>query len=296
MNSERRRLALFLAITAWTVAAAAADRVVVRGGSGTAIITGVDAGIVSTSTPGATITRSPSDAQLIEVTGPPGRELRLSVPRGATVELAAEGKTGGHISDVAAVRARTVSGNLTAERIGGSVVVTTGNGNVTLDGVRGLIEVTTGNGNVNISNVGGGVHVVSINGKTDIRCVAGSVRVKDTSGAVSAAAVRGDVDLFTALGRATYRGLLQRDHSYRLETLDGAVSLEYDPAGAGFTARLASDARQIELDRALAAGHSAKEARLDVRAGDEGARIVLDAVGGRVALVRLLARIAPCPR
>jgi len=174
---------------------------------------------------------------------------------------------------------------VTVRAAGGNLIVATGNGNVTADGVRGLIEVTTGNGNVTVTNAGGGVRVVSINGRTDIACAAGAVSVRDTSGKVRVANVRGDVDLFTALGQAEYAGALQPARAYTLRTLDGALTLSWTPSGAGFSALLASDAMQIDSDPPAAPGRK----RAEVRWGDEKARVVLDAVGGRVELRRTAA-------
>jgi hypothetical protein len=169
-----------------------------------------------------------------------------------------------------------------ARNVRGNVDGKTANGNVTVDGAGGLVDLVTGNGNIAAARVAGGVHVVSINGKTDIRCVAGGVDVRDTSGRVTVSDVDGDVDVFTALGQARYDGALRASRFYRLRTLDGAVTLAYAPGGSGFVAQLASDAAQIDTDPPLAGKHR----RAEVRGGDERARIVLDAVGGRVALER----------
>jgi hypothetical protein len=171
--------------------------------------------------------------------------------------------------------------NLTARNIGGNVIVTTGNGNIRLDGVGGLVEVTSGNGNTRVSNVRGGVFATTVNGKTEISSIGGGVTVRDTSGRTTVANVAGDVDLFTALGQARYDGPLHPARSYHLRTLDGAVTLAY-AAGSGFSAHLTSDATRIEVD-----GKPQEKRRVvDLRAGDERARVVLDAVGGRVTLMR----------
>jgi hypothetical protein len=100
----------------------------------------------------------------------------------------------------------------------------------------------------------------------------------------------GDVDLFTALGQARYDGALQAERSYRLRTLDGAVALAFAAAGSGFSAQLASDAGQIDVEPPLAR----KERRAQLRVGNERARVVLDAVGGRVALKRATTPIRVC--
>ena len=236
-------------------------RVVVRCDSGEATVAG--------GAPGNAVVASSSrriDAMTVEVTPRHGETVRI--PAAASLEWPSTGNATAHIRD-----------------IGGSVIVSTGNGNLDITNVRGLVEVTTGNGNTRIANVAGGVHVTSISGKTDVFCVGGAVVVKDTSGQTTVTSAAGDVDLFTALGKVRYNGALRADHAYRLRTLDGAVAIGIASGGAGYGAQLSADSGQIELDRPLAG----KPRRVTLREGDERARIVLDAVGGRVALTRIAA-------
>jgi hypothetical protein len=234
----------------------------------------------------------------LEVTASDGETV--SVPRTAAVEWLSSGRATATVHDVASVRidaaageiraeriagnidGKTANGNVIARDVGGSVVLSTGNGNIDIRGVRGLVEVTTGNGITTIDNAASGVRVTSINGATNISCVAGSVGVQDTSGRTTVASVAGDVDLFTALGKIRYDGVLQPNRAYRLRTLDGALTLAYAPGSSGFSAQLASDATQIEIDGKSAA----KQRRVLVRSGDESARVVLDSVGGRVELLK----------
>jgi hypothetical protein len=209
------------------------------------------------------------DARTLEVIthGP----ATIILPRQTDLEVISAARTRGvnfRIDGVEGnVEATLGSANLTLKNIGGNVVATSANGNITADGVRGLVDVTTGNGNIILANVRSGVHIVSINGKTEISCASGAIDVKDTSGRVTVRNAAADVEIFTALGQAFYEGALRPGRSYRLRTLDGAVSLTYAANGAGFTARV-----------------DVKGKRQDIRAGDERARVVLDAVGGRVAV------------
>jgi hypothetical protein len=231
----------------------------------------------------------------------------VSVPRSAAIEWLSAGRATVDVRDVAALRIDAAAGQITAERIagnvdgktananvvargvGGSVVLATGNGNIDLRGVRGLVEVITGNGNTTVAGASSGVHVTSINGRTAISCVAGAVGVRDTSGRTEVSSIAGDVDLFSALGTLRYDGILQPDRAYRLRTLDGSVTLAYGPGSSGFSAQLASDAAHIAIDGKIAA----KQKRVAVRSGDERARIVLDAVGGRVDIMKRAA-LRPC--
>jgi len=234
----------------------------------------------------------------MEVTANDGETI--SVPRTAAIDWLSAGRATATVHDVASMRIDAAAGEIRVERIagnvdgktananviardvGGSVVLATGNGNIDLRGVRGLVEVTTGNGKTTIDNAASGVRVTSINGATNISCVAGGVSVQDTSGRTAVSSVAGDVDLFTALGTMRYDGVLQANHAYRMRTLDGAVTLAYAPGSSGFSAQLASDATQITIDGTPAA----KQRRILVRADDESARVVLDAVGGRVELIK----------
>jgi hypothetical protein len=274
-----------------TVRFASGDRIRVRAADVSATVSGRDTNDVTA----ANVRRA--EAHVIEVVATNG--MQLIVPRGAAIEWVGSGRAKAAIRDVAALRihaqagevraerirgnveAKTANGNVIALAIGGNVLVDTGNGNVTISGVEGLVDVTSGNGRTFISNVKSGVNVVSINASANIRCIGGSVNVKDTSGATEIANIAGDLEVFTALGRATYSGNLAASRSYRLRTLDGSVTLAFSTASGGFIASLASDAQKIEGD----AVPRQTQKRLVVRRGDERARVVLDAVGGRVALM-----------
>lgn len=250
------------------------------------------------------VRRVGADVVEVTTTGP----VTIVVPRSAAVESISGARASVNISRVHALKVQATSGNVRAEEvagnvdatlgsanltlraIGGNVVVSSGSGNVSADGVRGMVDVTTGNGNATLTNVDKSVHVVSINGRTELSCVAGAIDVKDTSGRVTVRHADGDVEIFTALGQAFYEGALQRDRSYRMRTLDGTVTLTYTPNSAGFTGRITSDSGNIET--VSTAPHGGR--REEVRVGDESARVVLDAVGGRVALKKGAGSAAPC--
>jgi hypothetical protein len=249
---------------------AAVTRVRVRCDHGSATINGATRDTVA-----ATNVRR-VDAQTVEVIANDGETI--AVPSGAAVEWLSSGRATATVRDVAALHIDAAAGQIVAERIRGNIDGKTANGNVTAREVGGSVILSTGNGNINLS----GVHVTSINGKTEISCVAGAVGIQDTSGRTTISGVSGDVNVFTALGVARYDGVLQPDHSYRLRTLDGVVTLAYAPGSSGFSAQLSSDAAQIVLDQPSAA----RQRRMLLHVGDERARVVLDAVGGRVELTK----------
>lgn len=296
-----RRLALFLLLPALSLHAASiriapGERVRLRSDGATMTVTGGDGDMVTA-----------SDVRRIGG-AVEARGTTITVPRTAVIEWIATGRSVATVRDVAALHidaaagrieatgirgnidGKTANANVIARNVGGNVVLSTGNGNITADGVRGLVDVTTGNGKNFIRNVAGGVHVVSINGATEVSCVAGAVAVEDTSGRTTVTDAQGDVVLFTALGQATYDGALRSGRSYRLRTLDGAVTLAYAPGGSGFSAELASDAAQIDIGQPS----PQRQRRAAMRTGDESARIVLDAVGGRVALRKSTNARKPC--
>lgn len=237
-----------------------------------------------------------TDARTLEVSthGP----ATIAVPRQTDLEIVSTARSTVNVRGVHSVHVQATSGNirvddvaanvdasvgganLTLTNIGGNVVVASRSGHIVANRVGGLVDVTTGNGNTVLTDVRSGVHVVTINGKTEISCAAGAIAVKDTSGRVMVRNAAEDVDIFTAIGHAFYEGALRPDRSYRLRTLNGSVSLTYAANGAGFTARVDSGAKG--------------EPRQDVRIGDESARVVLDAVGGSVALKKANAIAGRC--
>jgi hypothetical protein len=290
-------LAFSIAARAETIHLTPGDRVSVRNAWGsTKIAVGTGNDVVVSGA--ATVARSAADRHLVVIAtrsaeGSPV-DLTLRVPRGVALHAFADT---GHIvmeGISSNVEVETKRANVTATDIDGNVVVTTGNGNVTIDRVKGLVDVTSGNGNTRIMNVEHSVHVVSINGKTEIQCVTGAVSVKDTSGRVTVINSSGDVDLFTAMGNASYHGVVQPDRSYRLKTLSGAIALRYSTNGHGFTGRVTSHSGKITIDNALGTFAHKPPNRIDVRTGDGSARLLLDSFDGRIELKPSAEKFAQC--
>lgn len=266
------------------------DRVSIRKASGTTRVSSSTTSSLMV-IGSATIRRSREDPHLLVIEAS-RVDLSVRVPAGVPLHVVADS---GHvyIDRVGAnIEVETKSANLTAKGIAGNVIVTTGNGNVTLNAIDGLVDVTTSNGNTYVSNVRHAVHVVSINGTTEITCSGGPVAVKDTSGRITVTNAAAGVDLFTALGNATYRGALAPDRSYRLKTLGGAIALHY-AATAGFTAAVTTESGKVTIDRSVQTVRRTPR-RIDVASGDGSARVVLDSFDGRIALQRLEER-PRCP-
>jgi hypothetical protein len=303
-----RRLSTLIAFTfAFALPAGAAetvrlhtgDRISVRNPWGnTTIASGTGSNVVVSGT--ATVARSPADAHLVVITtrsveGSPV-DLTVRVPPGVALRVFADT---GHIvvAGISSnVEVETRRASLTAVNIDGNVIVSTGNGNVTLNGVKGLVDVTTGNGNTRVTNVQHSVHVVSINGTTELQCVTGAVDVRDTSGRVTVINSLGDVAVFTAMGNASYHGLVRRDRSYRLKTLSGAIALRYSTSAAGFTGRVSSHAGKVTVDNALGSSEHKPPHHIDVRSGDGSARILLDSFDGRIELKPSTEKIPDCAK
>ncbi|HEX8155524.1 MAG TPA: hypothetical protein VF698_20490, partial [Thermoanaerobaculia bacterium] len=158
------------------------------------------------------------EGQVVTIVAPANAEsVAVVVPR---VDAAIDVRSSSAhvtIDDVAAVVLRQSSATARITRVRGNVTLEKKSGQAVLRQIGGDVHATTATANVDANGVRGDVTVVSINGNTTLSCVAGSVSVSDTNGAIELAATRGDVTVETTSGRATWRGELVPERSYRMK-------------------------------------------------------------------------------
>lgn len=122
------------------------------------------------------------------------------------------------------VTARTQSGAITLQRLGGAAVVTTSSGAVNVDGVRQAFEVQTSSGGITLRELGGSLKATTQSGAVDASLTGeGDVTVDTSSSGVTLRGVNGALSIETQSGRVSAQGSAIRP--WRVSTSSGAVTL-----------------------------------------------------------------------
>ena len=153
------------------------------------------------------------------------------------------------IPEKAALKANNISGDITAEAIGGAAA---------LKAVSGDVQLTKAGGGADCNSVSGNVTVADVAGSAFLKSVSGNVKADLVKGSVEAESVSGDVELtdvseastvrVKALsGEVLYRGAISRQGNYSLKSHSGDVML-YLPADSAFDFEAETFSGDIESD------------------------------------------------
>lgn len=213
--------------------------------------------------------------------------------------------------------ARSTSGEITAQSIGGEASLSTTSGNVTASGIKGVLTVRSTSGSLQLSEIGshlnatstsgsvraigisGDAHVTSTSGNVSIervggragaRSVSGSVDVSDVSGDVEAGSTSDNVTVEKVRGRvmaATVSGrLVARDvqAGVRASTVSGAIEITAVKGGISADSTSGSIVlRDVESDEVRAKSFSGT-VRFQGRVSDTG-RYIFDSFSGEIVIV-----------
>lgn len=153
------------------------------------------------------------------------------------------------IPEKAALRANNVSGDVTAESIGGAAA---------LKAVSGDVRLAKGAGGADCNSVSGNVTVAEVTGSAFLKSVSGNVKASLVKGSVEAETVSGDVELLDVSeaptvrvkalsGDVLYRGQVSKQGNYSLKSHSGDVVL-YLPADSAFDFEAETFSGGIESD------------------------------------------------
>jgi len=153
------------------------------------------------------------------------------------------------IPEKAALKANNVSGDITAEAVGGAV---------TLKSVSGDVLMTKAGSGAECNSVSGDITVGEIVGSAFLKSVSGDVKARSIQGSVEAESVSGDIELrevseastvrVKALsGEVLFRGRLSKSGNYNLKSHSGDVTL-YLPADSAFDFEAETFSGGIESD------------------------------------------------
>jgi DUF4097 and DUF4098 domain-containing protein YvlB len=153
------------------------------------------------------------------------------------------------IPEKAALKATNISGDISAETIGGAVA---------LKAVSGDIHLTKAAGGADCNTVSGDVTVAEVTGSAFLKSVSGDVKASGVKGSVEAESVSGDIGLtevseastvrVKALsGEVLYRGGVSKQGNYSLKSHSGTVTL-YIPADSAFDLEAETFSGEIQSD------------------------------------------------
>ena len=207
------------------------------------------------------------------------------------------------IPSQAMIKARSVSGDVTLEKIGGKATSETTSGDVTVMGARNGANAETVSGDVKVSDVENGVYcktasgnvdAKNITGNADLNCVSGDVTAENIRGDVEADTVSGNVKLMgisdadvvkgkTMSGSTIYYGDINSNGRYSLEAHSGKVEMTI-PSGSAFdlTASTFSGTIKTEFKVMMSGKLSKKKISGSVNGG--GADVKLKTFSGNVYL------------
>jgi DUF4097 and DUF4098 domain-containing protein YvlB len=153
------------------------------------------------------------------------------------------------IPEKAGLKANNISGDITAEAVGGAAA---------LKAVSGDIHLTKAAGGADCNSVSGDVTVADVTGSAFLKSVSGDVKATSVKGSIEAETVSGDVTLdgvseastvrVKALsGEVLYRGGLSKQGNYSFKSHSGTVTL-YIPADSAFDLEAETFSGGIESD------------------------------------------------
>ncbi len=203
----------------------------------------------------------------------------------------------------AAIKAKSVSGDVTLEKIGAKAAAVSTSGNVTVAGAKNGANAETVSGNVEVVDVENGVYcktasgnveAKNVAGNADLNCVSGNITAENIRGDVEADTVSGNVKLLdisgadvvkgkTMSGSTIYYGDISSSGRYSLEAHSGRVEMTI-PSNSAFdlTASTFSGSIKTEFKVMVSGKLSKKKISGSVNGG--GADVKLKTFSGNVYL------------
>jgi DUF4097 and DUF4098 domain-containing protein YvlB len=181
-------------------------------------------------------------------------------------------------------------GDVTASDVKGAFVARTASGTVTADGVGGRVEIVTSHGGVQVSNAAGDVRVNSASGEITIDCAKGGVEATTLSGSITLSEIGGNIEANTSSGEVIFRGSIRENGRYRLKSLSGEVQVFLQTQPPGFTATLITYNGEVEtafplkITPPLRGGFPNR--RITGVYGGGGAQLSLDSFNGSVRILQ----------
>lgn len=203
----------------------------------------------------------------------------------------------------AAVNARSVSGDVTLENIGGKADADTKSGNVTVMGAKNGANAETVSGDVKVVDVengaycktaSGNVHASNVSGNADLNCVSGDVTAENIRGDVEADTVSGSVRLLnisgadvvkgkTMSGNTIYQGDINPSGRYALEAHSGRVEVTI-PSDSAFDLTASTFSGTIDTEFKVIISGTVSKKKISGSVNGGGADVALKTFSGNIYL------------
>jgi hypothetical protein len=207
------------------------------------------------------------------------------------------------IPSQAAIKARSVSGDVTLENVGGKAAADTKSGDVTVLGAQNGANAETVSGDVKVVDVKNGVYcktasgnvdAKNITGNADLNCVSGDVTAENIRGAVEADTVSGNVKLMdisgadvvkgkTMSGSTIYSGDINSNGRYSLEAHSGRVEMTI-PSGSAFDLTASTFSGSIKTEFKVMVSGTVSKKKISGSVNGGGADVRLKTFSGNVHL------------
>jgi DUF4097 and DUF4098 domain-containing protein YvlB len=207
------------------------------------------------------------------------------------------------IPSQAAIRARTVSGSVRLENIGGKADGETKSGNVTVIGAKNGTNAETVSGDVTVADVDNGAYCKTASGNVDAKNVTGNVDLKCVSGDVTAEKIRGSVEAETVSGsvrlkdisgaevvegktmsgNTEYYGDISSSGRYSLEAHSGTVEMTI-PSGSAFDFNASTFSGSIKTDFEIVVSGTISKKKISGSVNGGGADVRLKTFSGNIYL------------
>lgn len=136
------------------------------------------------------------------------------------------------IPSQAAIKARSISGDVRLENIGGKAAAETVSGDVTVTGASNGAKAESVSGDVKVANIENGVYCKTVSGNVEAKNVTGNADLACVSGNVVAMNIRGDVEAETVSGNVKMMGISGAD-VVKGKTMSGYAIYEGDISSNG---------------------------------------------------------------
>jgi hypothetical protein len=150
----------------------------------------------------------------------------------------------------AAINARSVSGDVSLENIGGKAAAETTSGDVTVSIAKNGANAESVSGDVEVADIENGVYCKTASGDVEARNITGNADLNCVSGNVVAENVMGDVEAETVSGSVKMLGISRAD-VIKGKTMSGSVIYEGDISSSG---RYSLDAHSGKVEMTIPSG------------------------------------------
>lgn len=214
-----------------------------------------------------------------------GLEVKANYPEGNHENLNVSVDFELTIPAKASLDAHTVSGDVTTEKVGGSLKTGTVSGDVTAAGAGKGADLSSVSGDVTVSDVTGDVFAKTISGEVKAQHVAGSINAETVSGGITLTAVT-EAKTVTAKalsGDVRYEGAIAKDGRYTFKAHSGEVTVAIPGDSAfEFSAQTFSGDIESEFKMEVEGKLSKKDLHGTVNGG--GAVLKLETFSGDINL------------